>query len=95
MSTHTPGPWKASCAPFDMAVTAVIDGKSADLMAARFAASCGPTQEANIALAAAAPDLLEAAEAALQVFVNHGWDDDLIASSKLKSAIVKAKGGTP
>jgi hypothetical protein len=43
-------------------------------------------------LLCAAPDLLEAAKQALQVFVDQGWDDDLSAAKSLKAAIVKAEG---
>jgi hypothetical protein len=48
--------------------------------------------KANAALIAAAPDLLEAAKQALQVFVDQGWDDDLSAAKSLKAAIAKAEG---
>jgi hypothetical protein len=48
----TPGDWKASCAPWDMAVTA----KGADILGARnqTSISYGLTDEANIELAAEA-----------------------------------------
>jgi len=39
----------------------------------------------------AAPELLEAAEQALQVFIDQGWDDDLKAAKALQSAIAKTK----
>lgn len=45
---------------------------------------------ANAALICAAPDLLEAAQQAMQVFINQGWDDDLIEAKTLKAAIGKA-----
>jgi hypothetical protein len=51
-----------------------------------------PEREANARLVAAAPDLLEAAKQALQVFVDQGWDDDLSAAKSLKAAIAKAEG---
>lgn len=47
--------------------------------------------KANANLVHAAPDLLEAAKQALQVFIDQGWDDDLKAATMLKSAIVKAE----
>lgn len=80
---HTPGPWVMRECPKMFAVdTADIGG--------------GPIVhtdiEANARLIAAAPDLLKAAKQALQVFVNQGWDDDLIAASRLKAAIAKATG---
>jgi len=43
-------------------------------------------------LLCAAPDLLEAAKQALQVFVDQGWDDDLSAAKSLKAAMAKAEG---
>jgi hypothetical protein len=50
-----------------------------------------PIDHANGALIKAAPELLEAAEQALQVFIDQGWDDDLKAAKSLQSAIAKAK----
>ena len=39
-------------------------------------------------------ELLEAAKAALQVFINQGWEEDLLAARKLCDAIAKATGET-
>jgi hypothetical protein len=55
---HTPGPWESSCAPFDMAVTVMVKGKQMDILGAR--GELNDEAEANIKLAAAAPELLEA-----------------------------------
>ena len=55
---HTPAPWGASCAPFDMAVTVTAEGKEVDILGAR--GTLNDEAEANIKLAAAAPELLEA-----------------------------------
>ena len=91
---HTPGPWHFETALMEKAdhlnvwevngighVAAVSKGITPD-----------PSGQANACLIASAPDLLEAAQSALQVFVNQGWDDDLLAAGKLKSAIAKATG---
>jgi hypothetical protein len=43
-------------------------------------------------LFAAAPDMLAALERCLEVFINQGWDDDLIAAKEARAAISKAKG---
>lgn len=96
-ATHTPGPWGASCSPFDMAVTAIIDGKSIDLMGAR--GDLGDQAEVNITLAAAAPDLLDA----LQYMVDVGcefYDMDMgengsAALQQAYAALAKAKGEQP
>lgn len=101
MSAHTPGPWGASCAPFDMAVTAIVNGKQVDLMGARAVGSFGDEHESNIALAAAAPDMLEALELCLRVIgeadVTPGGgvtEEEIDAAyRKAKAAIAKAKGG--
>jgi hypothetical protein len=55
---HTPGLWESSCAPFDMAVTVTAKGKQMDILGAR--GELNDEAEANIKLAAAAPELLEA-----------------------------------
>jgi len=55
---HTPGPWESSCAPFDMAVTVTAKGKQMDILGAR--GTLNDEAEANIKLAAAAPELLGA-----------------------------------
>jgi hypothetical protein len=103
---HTPGPWFASCAPFDAAVTAIQDGKQFDILGARTIGGIGAEQEANVMLAAAAPDLLEV----LELYALGYSDDDLkqLASTETgrgeispdvakreiirRSAIRKAKG---
>lgn len=101
-ATHTPGPWGASCSPFDMAVTAIIDGKSIDLMGAR--GDLGDQAEVNITLAAAAPDLLEALEQLLNQFdseIHNEYDgtgmleDRLSEANHARRAIAKAKGEQP
>jgi hypothetical protein len=47
---------------------------------------------ADARLIAAAPDMLAALERCLEVFVNQGWEDDLIAAKEARAAISKAKG---
>ena len=37
-------------------------------------------------------ELLEALQSCFEVFVNQGWDDDLIAAKNAKAAIAKLKG---
>ena len=37
-------------------------------------------------------EMLEALQSCFDVFVNQGWDDDLIAAKNAKAAIAKAKG---
>jgi hypothetical protein len=81
---HTPGPWHVDYAQgiiaADGTVVAYVESDHSDT----------PTPDGN--LIAAAPDLLEAAKQALQVFVDQRWDDDLSAAKSLKAAIAKAEG---
>lgn len=39
-------------------------------------------------------ELLDSAKTALQVFINQGWEDDLIAAKKLSAAIANVEGGS-
>ena len=96
---HTPGPWvlgdenNQSCS--------VLLGAEHNLVAC-LDRQCSITGQmvisrdemlANAHLIIAAPYLLKAAKAALQVFVNQGWEDDLLAAKELSAAIAKATGG--
>lgn len=93
---HTPGPWTVFEDSRDArpgieadAFSVVIYGYGDD----DDGGVQGKSKEeemANAYLIAAAPDLLEAAQQAIQVFINQGWDDDLIAAKTLKAAIAKA-----
>lgn len=88
MSKHTPGPWK------------VIPVKTGYYIDSR----CGPVadtmdfddeygsieSEANARLIAAAPDLLEAARALLDLAERHGWLH--VAVNAARAAIAKAEG---
>lgn len=98
MSNHTPGPWKASCAPFDMAVTAIVDGGRVDIMAARnLHIGCEKEHEANITLASAAPELLEALQECVieldcLMKTRPAYQGGMNMVERAKSAIAKATG---
>lgn len=84
---HTPAPWEASCAPFDMAVTVTVNGKKMDILGAR--GTLNDEAEANIRLAAAAPELLEAL---MNLVADWERVHGLIPfSHEAKEAIAKAK----
>ncbi len=102
-ANFTPGPWSACCIHLtphyvfaDEANTTICRIEINDPESDAFEPISGTVTlgqaRANARLIAAAPELLEAAEQALEVFINQGWDDDLIAASKLKSTIAKATG---
>ncbi len=97
---HTPGPWTAARSISTTCGFVVSDIRGS--VVARVLKIGVPQDgnfelpcEENARLIAAAPDLMESAKAALQVFVNQGWEDDLLAAKALKAAIAKATGGTP
>jgi hypothetical protein len=107
-ASHTPGPWTwdgyslraAAPNPDNHAVHTIIDAEcigwgfvAADPTATR-AESTG-----NLALIAAAPELLEAAHAAEAVLGKQKWlegstDPEAGALRQLRAAIAKATGGT-
>lgn len=81
--THTQGPWEN--------VGGYVEALDLDTpLSICTIADCGTETEANARLIAAAPDLLEA----LQEAVNKGymWDHDPDLWSKASAAIAKAKG---
>ena len=95
MSTpqYTPGPWRHYRNPdadSNECAKAGVTMKLNDVAHCDMFGLVEQEVDANIRLIAAAPELLEAAESALQVFVNQGWEHDLLAAAKLKSAILKA-----
>jgi hypothetical protein len=85
---HTKGPWEYEAGEPVSCVYTKVDGKCTDIAYLSL-----PNHAANARLIAAAPDLLEALEAAVEW---NGYDDYGIRSVWLKqalSAIAKAKGG--
>ena len=95
MSKHTPGPWFAVGAQVEIEDDSVPDICTCDPQVMRQShLDWHPrTAEANARLIAAAPDLLEALEEALE-----DWDNDepdfvrLEWADKARAAIAKAKG---
>lgn len=101
---HTPGPWKwndhslqpADPDPRQYAVHTILD---VEHMGWGFAFSdrdqTNAEINANLALIAAAPQLLDAARAAEAVLARHGWlasstDPEAVALGKLRAAITTA-----
>ena len=89
---HTPGPWSVTWCNDGWCVEARPCGICETHIYGDAGSPSMPEREANARLIAAAPELLEAAKQALQVFVDQGWDDDLSAAKSLKAAIAKAEG---
>ena len=92
MSKHTPGPWVS---------IRYLDSRFYELGSNEFHARLafthgeGDTDEANMRLIAAAPDLLKALESMLQSFlITQSLDDYPIDApcNKARAAIAKAKG---
>lgn len=85
MSAHTPGPWKAS--PFSSVVGCAITAQPDPKQNSQLVAST--YSEANAALIAAAPDLLEALKASL----SHSHEVGMCFScQRARVAIAKAEG---
>lgn len=85
MSKHTPGPWFSQ---YDDNGFYEIGSEAVGLRLA-FTFGEGDTDEANVRLMSAAPDLLEALEALVtQVSDSHAYDELAVA----RAAIAKAKG---
>lgn len=100
MAQHTPGPWKAHIYQTHYVITAPDGPRSVMIVKTiRHPAvldECWERQKADARLMAAAPELLEACEAALD-FLVHGDPDkagDLVEAvpDMLRAAIGKAKG---
>lgn len=96
MSKHTPGPWK-----FDDESKSVLgpeyDNYGRRHKVCRVHANLA-VSDANAILIAAAPELLEAAQAAESVLARQKWrpestDPEAVALFGLRAAIAKATGG--
>lgn len=85
MKKHTPGPWKSTESPHATPGSVFLinnpDGAIGEVR----------RNEADARLIAAAPDLLAAAEAAVQILV-YGFVDPQEAVDLLERAIAKAEG---
>lgn len=92
MSKHTPGPWVTTCASWKVYITHQANISREETILQEIA-SCGDEFDdetwPNAILMAAAPDLLEALEAALTILTDSVGDFDY---DKALSAIAKAKG---
>ena len=92
---HTPGPWILGDENNQHAEILIGDLVANIDRQDRYGLHMACSREemlANARLIISAPDLLEALESCLDVFINQGWDDDLIAAKKARAAIAKAKG---
>lgn len=94
---HTPGLWISSINPFDQSVEVYSEVKT-KLGDFQMIASCDvlnvpqEEREANAALIAAAPDLLEALKLCAPLLQVHNDGPWLAASTKAMDAILKAIG---
>lgn len=103
MSKHTPGPWAywSGYNPYDK-IEAQVTAEGGDIVIASYNHLIAEG-EANAALIAAAPDLLEALErcAVLLRIKRHACEDSGVCRildshiSQARSAIAKAKGEQP
>ena len=75
MTGHTPGPWRINPSPPIVKNSVLIDAPRLDGVADRYAVALlrkdFEDTEANVRLIAAAPEMLEALEAALEVLAYH------------------------
>lgn len=109
MATHTPGPWKwdgyslrpTNPDPEHSAVHTIIDAENTGLgfTGSDYKATIAES-DANLALIAAAPQLLDAARAAAAVFSRQKWlkgstDPEAVALATLVAAIACAEGRAP
>jgi hypothetical protein len=96
MSAHTPAPWEAT--ENDVTGCAYITSDATGGEVAVLYADKSDERDADARLIAAAPDLLKAASAAVEI-VKESWGDDQIehgdcqACNLLLAAIAKATGG--
>jgi hypothetical protein len=95
MSNPTPGPWRVKIKSGRACVIAdKAPGEYRSGFQYKLVAQCGTTnqKEANAVLIAAAPDLLEAAEA---ILARASATDHDPAITDLRNAVAKARGTTP
>lgn len=91
---HTPGPWNYGY--HEVIENYIVGPDNGDGI--RVVADVGPSRRADARLIAAAPELLEAAETALQWVAGEGGYDTLEPheiEDILRDAIAKAKGESP
>lgn len=96
-TTHTPGPWEPRYDPAESPRAAIVSPKRRMETDARHKvcemAACDPEHAANIALIAAAPELLAAATAVIESDAIIGNSVDAAeAFMALRKAIAKATG---
>lgn len=97
MSAHTPGPWsvdKGGAIRGAKVYKYARGNNTRQLALACLHDDLGPDErEANARLIAAAPALLEACEAALEIMDPRGPREQLVIAAVLRSAIAAARGG--
>lgn len=98
MSKHTPGPWKVEVLGHTLRVVDSYGWEEHSNDLAVIGDCSNPTLQANTRLIAAAPDLLEALEMALNAIESSGIEskrgDATVACRMSRTAIAKAKGET-
>ena len=85
---HTPGPWAAALTPAGK--SKVVDANGFSVALCQHGAYSQQTYDAH--LIAAAPDMLEALEAALAYLVMAGTDHAEPTRASIRAAIKKARG---
>ena len=93
-SAHTPGPWAVFGIKTDAPVIHTVKNGPAGVMVAIVSKEWGTEREkeANSQLIAAAPDLLEACNAALELRCPDGDDHECGTFAVINDAIAKAEG---